>query len=527
MRDLVELASFINTSKNQPDTAWDLLLAPNSKLRQLYDLAIEKPDIQEEDAARELYGTDAKKAGVNFQALKNRLKDRLTDGLFLFDTRTGGLSNRQRAYAECNKKWAAAMILLAKNQKNLVIRQLESLLRTTQHFEFTEITVNILNTLRLHFGAVTGDLKKYEYYRGLYKRYQSEWLMENEAEDLYAQLISGCINTRSTTDHMSVKAKEYFAQISPMLAQSSSFRLHLSGRLIELQIHNSRNDYAAIVRLCEDAIQFFEAKPYESTLPLQVFYYQLLMCCVQLGDFERGQEIIGRYEQLFEVASFNWFKLQELAFLLAMHTGHYDEAWNVYERVYQQPRLAKQPASIREMWKIFEAYVYFLAYSGQFRFNAGERFKLPRFLNEVPVFSKDKRGMNIPVLIVQILFALRDRNHGQLLDRIEAIEKYCTRYLRQDETYRSSCFIKMLLQIPAGHFHKEAVRRKGEKLLAQLQKRSLHVAGQMHEIEIIPYEDLWEIALQQLNTRVVRPRSRQQPVQSDNLWAQQNFVSMA
>ena len=38
------------------------------------------------------------------------------------------------------------------------------------------------------------------------------------------------------------------------------------------------------------------------------------------------------------------------------------------------------------------------------------KFKLGRFLNELPSFSKDKRGANIDILIIQILIFLLEKN---------------------------------------------------------------------------------------------------------------------
>ena len=81
---------------------------------------------------------------------------------------------------------------------------------------------------------------------------------------------------------------------------------------------------------------------------------------------------------------------------------------------------------------------------------------------------------------------------------MEAIEKYCSRYLKQNETFRSSAFIKALLQIPAAAFRPDQVTAKAQKFIDQLRSQPLEVAYQTHEIEIIPYEHLWEMAVDTL-----------------------------
>jgi hypothetical protein len=113
----------------------------------------------------------------------------------------------------------------------------------------------------------------------------------------------------------------------------------------------------------------------------------------------------------------------------------------------------------------------------------------------MPIFSKDKRGLNISILIVQILLLIHYRKHDAAMGRIESIEKYCSRYLRHGDTFRSNCFIKMLLQIPKSKFQTNSLIRKTEKLVELIKSVPLESARQTSEIEIVPYEDLWELVL--------------------------------
>jgi hypothetical protein len=221
-----------------------------------------------------------------------------------------------------------------------------------------------------------------------------------------------------------------------------------------------------------------------------------------LQEFEKGEVVIQQYQSIFEEGSFNWYKLQELFFLLAMYTRHYTQAFEVCEMVQKKMRSGSHPVQIAEMWKIYEAYVQFLVMLDKVKLPQGytSKFKVARFLNEIPTYSKDKQGMNIPILIIQILFTISERNYMQSIDRIEAIEKYCSRYLKQNETFRSSCFIKALLQIPAASFHQDVVMKKAQKYIDMLHTQPLEVAYQTHEIEIVPYEHLWEMALETLGT---------------------------
>ncbi|NJL73944.1 MAG: hypothetical protein HC892_01725 [Saprospiraceae bacterium] len=56
----------------------------------------------------------------------------------------------------------------------------------------------------------------------------------------------------------------------------------------------------------------------------------------------------------------------------------------------------------------------------------------------------------------------------------------------------------MLLQIPAGNFNRVAVQRRAEKYLTKLNSGEMEFATQSFEIEVFPYETLWEMALDNL-----------------------------
>jgi len=502
MRDLVELVGLVNKTKLKGSGILKFIIEPDTKMERLFDALLDK-EVETDEDAKALFkeGSD-----VNLTSLKNKLKERLLDAIFLLDFKDTNFSNRQKAFFECYKKWSAAMTLLIRNAKITGIDLLERLLRHAKHFEFTELTLDILRVLRLQYSTVDGDLVKYEDMKAQYLEYEKIWQMESKAEFFYSELMAQYTNSKSTKEEVTQQAEEFYAELKPFMAVCSSFKLHLFGRMVHLLIYNSVNDYVNTAKLCEEAIAFFDKKDYDSGLPLQVFYYNLIVCYLQLGEFDKGQKAIERCEYFFEEGSFNWFKLQELFFLLAVRTGHWEEAYHLYEKVTNYARFSEKQVQIVEMWRIFQAYVFYLIKIGKIPESVlserSKKFKMSKFINEISLFSKDKRGMNISVLIVQILYAIAEKDYEKSSDRIEGIEKYCSRYLKDDATFRSNCFIKMLLQIPKSGFHREASSRNAERYFKQLKTVPLDAANQAHEIEIIPYEMIWDMALESLQLKI-------------------------
>jgi hypothetical protein len=506
MIDLIELVNLIHRTKLKTNGLLNLILEPGSKMELLFE-SIATEEVSTDDEAKVLlYGEEEDASG--YSNLKYKLKERLLDSIFLLDYKGSSYTNREKAFLDCYKRWAGAMILLIRKQKINGIDQLEKLLRHTIKFEFTELNLDILRVLRLQYSTVDGDFKKYEQTREQYRIHEKIWMMESKAEDYYSDLMIQYTNSKSSNAEVTERAKAYYEELEPFMKECSSFKLHLFGRMIHLLIYNSEYDYVTTAKLCEDAIAFFNQKEYHSGLPLQVFYYNLIVCYLQLKEFEKGEAMIEETLAMFETGSFNWFKLQELFFLLAMHTAHYDEAYRIFEQVTNHSKFASQMPHIVEMWGIFQAYLHYLVKVDKIHLSEEQtsNFRLSKVLNDLVVYAKDKGGMNISIQIIQILYSLAEKNYEKTAERIDSTQKYLTRYLKAKDTVRSYNFIKMLLQLPDAQYHREAVARKTAKFYSKLQAVPLEVANQTHEVEIIPYEALWEMTIESLDLKFIKTK---------------------
>jgi hypothetical protein len=507
---LRELIGIVNKNKLKavaPITGKAFL--PGPMALKLYDLVAEGRVTTDEAAMEALFPGKAAKSQQPYQRIKNALWDYLVQMLLVIDLNLPQYNARQRLYFESQKKWAAMKILIGKNAHRSTIDIADDIYRQCKKYDFTDIALDIARAMRLYYGSIEGDVKKYEFYRK-----ETEWLeetfrYENMAEYHYTDLILSFVNDKSAKKEINQIAATLFREIEPGLEIYPSYRLHFMGRLLEVLIHSSINDYRNIVGVCDRAIRFFEGKPYTANVPLQAFLYQEMVCYVQMRDFERGRSAGDRGLSLLQEGAFNWFKYQELLLLLSFHTGEYQPALQVWVDTVAHRRFQSLPQGIIQIWKIFEAYLFYLMENGKITIPADQksplsRFKMARFANETPLYNKDKRGLNIPILNFQILYLILTKRYDATIDRIEAVEKYTTRYLKKDENYRSNCFIKMLLQIAEAGFHKAAAARNAEKYLKMLKASPLDFANQSHDIEIIPYEVLWQMALDSLDNKIYK-----------------------
>ncbi|MDX1943685.1 MAG: hypothetical protein SFU99_24170 [Saprospiraceae bacterium] len=501
MQELKELVLFID--KYLGKKADILNTKPLAKLGQLYEGILNGNWNSDEEAAERLYPDEGLSSSA-YRKLKMTLKQRLIDQLFTIDLKQADSTDRQKAYYVCYKDWAAAKLLLAKNARLAGIELCQKVLKEAIKYEFSDLCRDATATLRIHYGTMEGDARKFQQYNELYKNYSYLCQQEELAEEYYTELTINYVNTRSLQAETYEKAKHYYQQLENNLKEFDSYRLHLYSRLIQMTIYSSVNDYENTLKVCQEAIAFFEKKEYTANAPLQIFYYQILVDLITLKEFEKGIHIAQKLEAYIEVGTFNWFKYQELFFLLSAHTQRFEQAFNVFQRVFSNKKFQLLPGHVAETWKIFEAYLYYLVKTQAIKEvdEHSMKFKLGKFLNEIPLFSKDKSGMNIAILTIQILFSLLEKEHGTAAEQIEGIKKYCSRHLAKGHTRRSYYFIKMLLQIPQNYFNQQAVLRKSEPILEKLRAIPLELSNQSLEVEVIPYEILWDLALHTLDNRI-------------------------
>lgn len=508
MKDLKELAYIVTKNKLKSIKILDTEKHANSKLMAFYEGLSQNEIDSDEEALLTLYPRTLNKSA--YRKLKSNLRNHLLNTLFFIDLKKKTYTDRQRAFYECQKDWAAANILMAKNARETCVDLCSKILRYGEEYEFSELNRDVSRFLRLHYGSREGDVKKYEYYKKKATQFDEICRQENTVEELYTELVIKHVNTIGNQQGMDVLAREIVKEIEPIMSNWDTYKIHLYGGLIQLMVHTTQNNYQETILICDSIIHFFERKSYQAFTPLQIAYYQKLVCMIQLRKFENAEEVAEKCMSLIEEGTFNWFKYNELYFTVCMHTEKYQKAYHIYCEVVNHKRYNFLPPNNKEIWIINEAYLKYLAQIETIipdeQNNHFAKFSIGKFVNETPIFSKDKRGMNIAILGIQILFLILTKKYGKAIDRIEAVEKYCTRYLRQPDTIRSYYFIKMLLTIPLANFHQVAVERKSKVYLDKLRKQPLELSDQTHKIEIINYEKLWTFALDSLEQQFYRKK---------------------
>ena len=470
----------------------------NSKLLVLWEGIANGRFSTNEAAAKALF--EEHSDGSKYVKLISEFRNRLLEAVLEIDVSQHAPQDYQEAYDECLHLLAAVRTLTGQNPNTAALALATRLLHQAEKFDFTFLAMEIASYLRMQYSLSKNDDKKFQEANEQFETYQKVYNAENLAESLYNTLIVRSVNNSSAQAEVSHLATEYWEQIHPYMEHHASYKLQMYGYMIGLMRHTAANDHPKALVDCNEAIDFFNGRAYDAREPLQIFYYQRLISNIQLRQFEEGRASADYCLKVMEEGTFNWFKYMELYLQLSLHAAQYDQALDTLYKSIHHARFAFLPENVKEIWHLYEAYIYYLILAGKASDKSkGQKLELARFINAPPIVSEDISEINIAITVIKFLLMLQERNFSWILDNVEAVEQYCHQHLQGENTQRSYCFLKMLLCIPACGFDAALSSSKAEDYLLKLNDSPLQVANQTYEIEVIPYEHLWEIVLETLS----------------------------
>lgn len=497
MKTLKEMAYFMKNNGLDLVNTNGMPVEKSSKLWTFYNGIRKEKHRSDDEASADLYGVPGSGA---YRKLKATLLECMVDSVARLDTQQDIFTDYQRSYYECHKEWYVVRILTGQHAHTAALNLAQRLLKKAAKYEFTLLCMDVTSYLRIQYSLRDTNENKYheankafDYYRALY---DAETLVEHICTSLSVQSE----NKRANYQKLKQDAEAGYGQVAPLLKTYQSYKIQMYGRLVELILHTARHDYQATLLCCGEAIDFFEQRLIRANTPLQVFRYEQLVAQLQLRAFDDAFVTAKHCAEIMPEGSFNWFKYRELFFLLLLHSGQWSELGENLSSVLNHPRFGHLPNDSQEIWRVYEAYTQYLMLMDKTPPNPDmPKFKISKFVNDTHLFSKDKIGINISILVIHYLFLLRDGRRSQMLERVSTLEHYCYRYLMDGSAKRSFVFFKMLLLIPACQFHPSVVRQKAQAHIAQLKEVPLGNTNQVFEVEIIPYEQLWELALESLS----------------------------
>ena len=507
MKELKEMVSLVG---RQGIKKLDILTPSNrnGRMFELFELVRKGQVKTDDEAISKIYGEDLNKAA--YTKLKNRLHNQLLNTILFADT-TPGVSNSSVVANSSYRLLASFKILIGISGHQSAYALGKRILKKSIRYELTEQSVIVLSSLR-QLAARMGDKKKFNHYNNLLHKYQKLHFAELRANEFQESIVIHYARSRSAQRELALKAKEYSKELKKYTDVMDSHKLHQSAFIVFSLTHEIAGEYDKLREVCEEAVAYFENKKPLKRNTVFVFLFKSLGYYKKVKDFENGEKTIKRaIEYILFKDSRNYFITIEQYITLAFLCKKYKVAYEQYYAAIGKKGFDLMLDNHKEHWKIYGAYLEFLKLTGKLEIEDGKqraKFKLGKFINELPTFSKDKMGFNAAILIIQFLLLLQMKKNEELIDRAESLRIYAYRYLRKPETMRSFYFVKMLIEIVNAKFHKEAVIRKSEKYYKKMVAMNASGLSTYSITEIITYEDLWTIILNLLESKIYKNKQR-------------------
>jgi hypothetical protein len=468
-----------------------------SMVEALYD-AIAKDKVQSDDeAAKLLYGKNESQKSQAYLRLKGRLERNLVNTAFFVDLNQPMFNERTKAFYNCYRDFAAAYILIGREARQSGIHLLEQTLEQTLKYEFVELAAEIARRLRMESRGM-GNSAMHEKYSRIHHEYEEKRRLEMLALDYLENLINYYFVRRSPNKEIHDIASAYYSELLPLakVADTSQFYNYLGqvGIIKWLSVNNCEE---ALV-ICSETIAIMSTRQNTNRTALTTIVRQKIACLTQLRVFDgQAEAAIAHCLSLEEAGTFNWFRTHELHVHYCLFARRYEQALELFETAAQHPKFETLGGAVRDNWQVYGGYLHLLAALGKLDPAKVEAvvgvFRYAKLSNEIEVLAKDKQGMNIPLVFLPILHHLVKGTFDSADISVEALEKYRKRYLDNDMNRRSAAFLNLLIAFAKRDYQSAAAARKIKKELEVLSKEQPQVAGQTFAVEIIPYEDLWEM----------------------------------
>jgi hypothetical protein len=438
-------------------------------------------------AAKYLYDNNEKDA--KFRKLKSRFKSKLLKSILLFDIDEVSNSEVVKAYYDClTYNQTIEIIIKLTGTNKLVYELVKDNYAKALKYNFYDILKNYSFYLISYF-SLKGDKKSMANEEEKYLKFLDLAQKEQFAKYLYMKVAVEFNRPTPITYELLDEVKENLDRFYVLRKEINNPEIDFYYFYLAFIYYEYNNELAVILELCNEADTLMDNN-LETVTNTRRFVISLYRARAFLysRQYEKGIALIND-ENRIKIADtgYNWYVLKEIEFKLYLQTKNFEKAYEVYENVQSNKSFKRQVAQLTERWKIYHAYLVFM---DSYWNKRDYKFSLPKFLNDVPLNSKDKSGFNFAIRVVEILFNAARKDYNLIFSKMDALRIYRSRYLNDNTYKRNHLFLSILLKAEKSGFNAKEMLKIDSNELIELRKQNNYIIA---EWEIIPYEELWDI----------------------------------
>lgn len=443
---------------------------------------LENRPLSDEEAIDLLYG-DPKKRDA-FKMLKSRLKKKLYNQLFFLQHEN--INESRVEEINCNKILLQADILVLTGNFDLAEKQVKKGIKLAKK---SGLTSSIVAGLEIYSKALSRGGRSLHLFDECQKELHEYYIIldyERKAASLFNEMslkmrlgVSWRMEVLDQLEYVTVQLKEYWNK-------SGSSKLFWQYHKLKMIHFELTGNFLSQIDFIKETNTYYQKgliKP--EYFPLNFNKYALVYAYLRCKKYEEGITTALEFKSEVHNYSHNWFSNMENLFLLYVHSKQYKNAGDILKQVFNSQFFNKVIPYQHETWLLFANFYQLLAIES-----------LP-FNTKVKITANatiDKRGQHVWLIILNFLKLLKQENDELLYRDAERIRKYMGRYLDSKSDPRNKLFLKLLLLVVKEEFDPIRCKQKSRYLFNKLSQ--LSPAGDAYaEVEIVPFEHLWEFIL--------------------------------
>lgn len=486
MNNLKKLVTIITYFTGRKNPVYDFSnLKSNRKEEYLLLNILNNKYEKDEDAIKDIYGS--LEGTERYRMLKHRLHKKLHNHLFFLRSSVRADKKMEK---ECHDLIYRGRALLHIAEFDWAEDFFKKALAIATKYEFTETTLEchqnlnyiyVQQTKHKHFHSTLKTLEKLRALKAL----------EDEAYELYYTARLEMIRTVASRKAYLPKLPEVIHRLMFLWQKTNSFNIFQHYYYLNTWYLKLIGDFDANIALLRDCEKLLE----EGDINVLRFdhranKYSHVSALLKVRRYDEGLALAEKYKAAFHPYSRNWFAYMQYYFLLAVHGGNWELAYEIMKEVDKNPYYKRLKTRAKENWTLYKAYLLFLYPKAAYM----HTFDFWSFLQEVPEHSKDKLGYNVSIIILQFLHGLKHEHYDLLLAKEDSLRKYLNSYLKDSNTERSRLFFRLLIVCIRTGFDSKNTEKKGANWYEKL--KNVAIPGDAYaQIEIVPYEKLWQLVL--------------------------------
>ncbi|GEM_PF-1947408 len=426
-------------------------------------------------------------------AVNMRLKESLLGAVLTMPLYTVKKSVRNRIRL-LRKELQARVLLYIGSRVAGTKLAIDTIVVAEQNEEF-EIVHRLCRELINQFSNSQPDAAKYRKYRLKIDIMEGYIQDELKVEKVYRD-IAHHNHTKKSVGHFSEAIKEF----DKIQDTNTNFKFNFFLYSLKNVYYQLTNDPKNLIINNKAAYAFFEA------LQLDVHYITKLNFISALVPYYIINKQYGQAETTINTClempikgSYNWHRILIYQSILGFYSGKPKMSLRAYKLAHALQKKFKNE-KIAEYWHLISGYLaLFKKLNGEkenLDQNSYQPFKLRKYLNIKEEKRNDVQKANL--IILELLHLLVDDKHSEYLEKLGRVEGFIQSRFKAHQFKRTRYFLRLLKSVVKGNYHVPLVEAHGKRQLKNLAATRKDLTIETIDLEIVPYELLWDIVINRL-----------------------------